>query len=67
MTEWRRLVKKTFKPIAIKLQLATKRNPDAYKIIGAVSGLGEKRVREIAEGADPTFIEERTLEVLAEN
>ena len=58
-------MKKTFSPLAISLQLATKRNPDAYKIIGAVSGFGEKRVKEIAEGAEPTIAEKITLETLA--
>jgi len=49
-----------------KLKAAKKRNSDAYQIIGAVSGLGKRRVRDIAEGkADPTFIESAQLEALA--
>lgn len=60
-------MKKELKPIAIKLLMAKQRKVDAFSIIGAVSGLGEKRVCEIAEGSEPTFMEERTLEMLAES
>jgi len=49
-----------------ELQKVAKRKPGAYSIIGAVSGLGEKRVREIAKGREPTFEERKILEVLAE-
>ena len=34
--------------MAERLKAAKKRNPDAYKIIGVVSGYGEKRIKEIA-------------------
>lgn len=35
--------------IRMQLRNAHKRNPDAYTLIGAVSGLGESRIRDIAE------------------
>lgn len=35
--------------MAYLLIQAQSRNPDAYHVIGAISGMGEKRVREIAE------------------
>jgi hypothetical protein len=48
------------------LRSAKLRNPDAYQIIGSVSGLGKKRVKDIAEGkVKPSFIESATLEALA--
>ena len=49
-----------------RLQAEKLRQPDAYSIIGAVSGFGEKRVREIAENAEPTFAEKTTLLNLSE-
>jgi len=58
-------MKTEFSPLAVSLQLAKARNSDAYKIIGAVSGFGEKRVKEIAEGAEPTTVELYTLRALA--
>ena len=51
--------------LALSLQEARRRKPDAYSIIGAVSGLGEKRVKEIAYGAEPDIYEKTTLEGLA--
>lgn len=49
------------------LKAARGRNPDAYLIIGAVSGLGDKRVTQIAEGDGKpiTTMELTTLCVLA--
>jgi hypothetical protein len=48
------------------LRSAYLRNPDAYQIIGAVSGLGKKRVKDIADGkVKPSFMEQTTLETLA--
>ena len=52
--------------ISKKLKAVKKRKPDAFSIIGAVSGLGEKRVREIAEGSEPSLTELKTLELLSE-
>jgi len=48
-----------------KLKVAQKRKPDAFSIIGAVSGFGEKRIREIANGLEMTAVERITLEGLA--
>lgn len=48
-----------------KLKEAKKRKPDAYIIIGTVSGLGKKRVEEIANGSQPTVIEESILNTLS--
>ena len=58
-------MKKEISPLAAALSLAKERNPSAFKIIGAVSGFGEERVKEIAEGAEPTTVELYTLRVLA--
>ena len=49
-----------------KLKAAKKRNPDAYKIIGVVSGFGEKKIKEIAEGTEMTSTERVILEGLSE-
>lgn len=49
-----------------RLRAAKRRKSDAYSIIGAVSGLGEKRVCKIAANAEPTLIEKMTLESLSE-
>ena len=54
------------KSMAEKLRDAKKRNPDAYKIIGVVSGYGEKRIKEIAEGEETSISEKITLETLSE-
>jgi hypothetical protein len=51
--------------LALSLQEARRRNPDAYSIIGAVSGYGERRIKEIARGAEPTIQEKTILESLA--
>lgn len=48
------------------LKTAKKRNPDAWNIIGAVSGLGEKAVKDIATGKrEPTMMELSMLGTLA--
>lgn len=48
------------------LAAAKARNPDAYTIIGAVSGFGEKKVRDIANGKyEPDTCELSTLCALA--
>ena len=52
--------------MAEKLKAAKKRNPDAYKIIGVVSGYGEKRIKEIAEGKVASISEKIILETLSE-
>lgn len=52
--------------VGLALREAHIRKSDAYHIIGAVSGLGEKRVREIASGAEPTYFENSVLKVLKE-
>jgi hypothetical protein len=49
-----------------RLRAAKLRKADAYSIIGAVSGLGEKRVKEIATNATPTFAEKSVLLSLSE-
>ena len=54
------------KDMAEKLRDAKKRNPSAYKIIGVVSGFGEKRIKEIAEGSEASRTEETILEGLDE-
>lgn len=51
--------------LALSLQEARRRNPGAYSIIGAVSGYGEKRVKAIAHGEEPTLEEKIILEGLA--
>ena len=56
---------KKMKEISKMLQAAKKRKPDAYKIIGAVSGLGEKRIKEIAGGSKPSVIELSILNALS--
>ncbi len=48
-----------------KLKSAKDRNPDAYGIIGAVSGFGEQRIKEIAEGSETSKAEEIILEGLS--
>ncbi|MBA7702802.1 hypothetical protein ES703_111576 [subsurface metagenome] len=53
------------KTMAEKLKDAKKRNPDAYKIIGVVSGFGEKKIKEIAEGKEPSSTEKIILEGLS--
>ena len=52
--------------MAQKLKEVKKRKPDAFSIIGAVSGLGEKRVKEIADGSEMSVVEKMVLEGLAE-
>lgn len=52
--------------MAQKLQEVQKRKPDAFKIIGAVSGFGEKRIKEIAGGSEMSPVEKVILEGLAE-
>ena len=54
------------KSMTEKLKAAKKRNPDAYKIIGVVSGFGEKKIREIAEGTEMSPAERVILEGLSE-
>ena len=49
-----------------RLRAAKKRNPAAYKIIGVISGYGEKRIKEIAEGKEASISEEIILEGLSE-
>jgi len=51
--------------MAERLKAAKKRNPDAYKIIGVVSGYGEKRIKEIAEGEEASIPEKTILEGLS--
>lgn len=53
------------KSMAEKLKDAKKRNPSAYKIIGVISGFGEKKIREIAEGTEMSPTERVILEGLA--
>ncbi len=53
--------------IAEKLKEVKERKPDAFSIIGAVSGFGERRIKEIAEGSTPSITELVTLEGLAED
>lgn len=55
------------KSISEKLKEAQERKPDAFAIIGAVSGFGEKRIKEIAEGSEMTISEKIVLEGLAED
>jgi len=52
--------------MAERLKAAKKRNPAAYKIIGVISGYGEKRIKEIAEGEEASIPEEIILEGLSE-
>jgi hypothetical protein len=48
------------------LKAALERNPDAYQVIGAATGLGKMKVELIADGKlKPTFIEKAQLEVMA--
>ena len=51
--------------LALSLQEARRRNPAAYRIIGLVAGIPEKRVKAIAYGAEPELSEKMTLERLA--
>lgn len=55
------------KSMAEKLKAAKRRNSAAYKIIGVVSGFGEKRIKEIAEGSKASRSEEVILEGLDES
>lgn len=48
--------------MAQKLKAAQKRKPDAFSIIGAVSGFGKKRIKEIAEGSEMSITERMVLE-----
>ena len=50
---------------AQKLKEVQKRKPDAFKIIGAVSGFGEKRIKEISKGSEMSAVERVILEGLA--
>jgi hypothetical protein len=52
-------------PLMFALRVAKKRNDGAYLIIGLMSGFGEHRVEAIANGADPTYLEEHVLMLLA--
>ena len=54
------------KSISEKLKAAKKRNPDAYKIISVISGYGEKRIKEIAEGKEVSISEKIILEGLSD-
>jgi hypothetical protein len=48
------------------LNRTRERQPDALLIIGSVSGLGEEKLRKIADGEyTPTYSELVTLEALA--
>ena len=49
-----------------KLKKLKKRKPDAFSILGAVSGFGEKRIREIAEGSEMSLTEKVILEGLSD-
>ena len=49
-----------------KLKGVQKRNPDAFEIIGVVSGLGKEKVQEIANGAVMTIQEKIILEAMAD-
>jgi hypothetical protein len=51
--------------LALSLQEARRMNPAAYRIIHALSGITEKRIKEIAYGAEPDLSEKMTLERLA--
>lgn len=51
--------------MAQKLKEVRKRKPDAFLIIGAVSGFGEKRIKEISKGSKMSVIEKTILEDLA--
>lgn len=51
--------------MAQKLKEVKKKKPNAFSIIGAVSGFGEKRIKEIAEGSEMSAIERMTLEGLS--
>lgn len=53
------------KRLVADLRRVKGRRPDAYSVIGAVSGLGERRIREIAKGASMDFYERTILEGLA--
>lgn len=55
------------KSMAEKLKAAKRRNSAAYKIIGVVSGFGEKRIKEIAERAEMSATERVILEGLDES
>lgn len=56
---------KCFSELALSLQEARRMNPAAYRIIHALSGITEKRIKEIAYGAEPELSEKMTLERLA--
>lgn len=49
-----------------KLKDLQERKPDAFTILGAVSGLGKERVQEIANGAVMTIQEKIILEAMAD-
>ncbi len=51
--------------LALMLQEARRRNPAAYTLIAALAGMSERRVKDIAYGAEPTMAEKLILEVQA--
>jgi len=54
------------KSMAQKLKEIKKRKPDAFSIIGVVSGFSEKRIREIAKGSEMSATERIILEGLCD-
>ena len=53
--------------LVLSLKNAKRRNPLAYQIIGAVSGIGEKRISNIATGkVQPSTSEAMLLTVYAQ-
>jgi len=54
------------KSMSEKLKDLQERKPDAFTILGAVSGFGEKRIKEIAEDSEMSIHEKIILEGLAE-
>lgn len=51
--------------LALQLQEARRRNPQAYLWFGIEAGIPEERVKKIAYGAEPTMREKAILEGLA--
>ena len=51
--------------LALQLQEARRRNPQAYTLIAALAGMTERRVKDIAYGAEPTMTEKIVLETAA--
>lgn len=57
--------KARIKSLQKNLKILRSRNPDGFHILSMTSAISEKRIEEIANGAEPDFSELSTLEILS--